>query len=535
MSYPYPKDAGQSSNLWWTTKFVIDMVNTSANNKRIAKNTLLLYFRMLFMMVVSLYTSRVVLNTLGVEDYGIYNVVGGVVTMFSFISGAMASGTQRFLTYELGKGNVERLSKVFSTSLIIHILISVLITLLAETIGLWFLTHKMAIPDNRMNAAFWVYQFSILSTIVMIMSVPYNASIIAHERMSAFAYVSILEVVLKLLVVYLLLIGDFDKLKLYALLIFIVQLGIRFIYGAYCKRHFEEARFKKVWDKKLFQEMLGFSGWNLWGNCAVIAFTQGLNILLNIFFGPAINAARGIAVQVQGAVTQFSTNFQTALNPQIIKSYASNDLAYMHSLIYKSSKFTFFLLLLLSLPIILETDTILRIWLHTVPDQTVHFLRLILCISIVDAMANPFVTSVSATGKIKLYQGIIGGTLLCILPVSYIVLKYDGKPISVFIVHLCICLIAFIIRLYIVRPLINLKVSDYIQQVIYRCLSVGIISIVLPAIMKYNLPDNIYSFFIICSSCIISVSICVFYIGLDVSERRFMKDRLLKVLKIRKN
>lgn len=509
------------------------MTEFSANNKRIAKNTLLLYFRMLFMMIISLYTSRVVLNTLGVEDYGIYNVVGGVVTMFGFISGAMASSTQRFLTYELGQGNFKQLSKVFSISLMIHVLISILIIILSETVGLWFLYYKMAIPENRLDAAFWVYQFSIVSTIIMIISVPYNASIIAHERMSAFAYISILEAILKLLVVYLLLVGDFDKLKLYAFLICAVQLNIRLIYGWYCKCHFKETIFRKVWDKNLFREMLSFSGWSLWGNCAVIAFTQGLNILLNMFFGPTVNAARGIAVQVQGAINQFSTNFQTALNPQIIKSYASNDLIYMHSLIYRSSKFTFFLLLLLSLPIILETDTVLRIWLHAVPEHTVCFLRLILCISIVDAMANPFVTSVSATGNIRLYQGIIGGMLFCILPISYIVLKLGGNPASVFIVHLCICLIVFIVRLYIIRFLINLKIFDYIKQVACRCLFVGAISIISPIIIKCNLPDTIYSFFIVCVSCIISVSICIFYIGMTSSERRFIMNKLFNILRIK--
>lgn len=290
-------------------------MNATENNKRIAKNTLLLYFRMLFTMAVSLYTSRVVLNTLGVEDFGIYNVVGGVVAMFGFLNSAMSSSTQRYITFELGKNDFEQLKKVFNTSVSIHAFISVVILILAETIGLWFLYNKMTIPIERMDAALWVYQGAIASTIVLIMSVPYNATIIAHEKMSAFAYISVLEVVLKLLIVYLLLIGDFDKLKLYAVLMFSIQLIIRLIYGRYCKKHFSETKFQWTKDWKLFKEMLGFAGWNLWGNCAGIAFTQGVNILLNMFFGPAVNAARGIAVQVQNAVNQFSFNFQTALNP----------------------------------------------------------------------------------------------------------------------------------------------------------------------------------------------------------------------------
>ena len=258
------------------------MAKTTENNKRIAKNTLLLYVRMLFMMAVSLYTSRVVLNTLGVEDFGIYNVVGGVVAMFGFLNGAMTTSTQRYLTFELGRGDFHQLHKVFCTSVSIHALISVVVNILAETVGLWFLMNKMTIPEVRMDAALWVYHFAILSFVVMIMSVPYNATIIAHEKMSAFAYISVLEVVLKLLIVYALLISDTDKLKLYAVLIFIVQLSIRFIYGRYCNRHFQETKFRWLWDSRLFKEMLSFAGWNLWGGCAAITFTQGVNVLLNI-------------------------------------------------------------------------------------------------------------------------------------------------------------------------------------------------------------------------------------------------------------
>ena len=313
------------------------MTDTSANNKRIAKNTLLLYIRMLFLMAVSLYTSRVVLQALGVEDFGIYNVVGGVVAMFGFLNAAMSSSTQRYLTFELGRGDMSRLRTVFCTSVNIHALISLVIVLLAETIGLWFFYQKMIIPEERLNAAMWVYQFSVLSSVVMVMNVPYNASIVAHERMSAFAYISILEVLLKLLIVFLLQVVCWDRLAFYAFLVFLVQLGIRFIYGIYCRKHFKETAFRWLWDKVMFREMLSFAGWNLWGNCAGVAFTQGINLLLNMFFGPVVNAARGIAVQVQSAVQQFSLNFQTAVNPQITKSYAVQDYGYMHSLIFRSS------------------------------------------------------------------------------------------------------------------------------------------------------------------------------------------------------
>lgn len=500
------------------------------NNWRIAKNTLLLYFRMIFMMLVSLYTSRVVLNTLGVEDYGIYNVVGGVVAMFSFINGAMSTSTQRYLTFELGRGDAKSLNKVFCTSVIIHALLSVLIVVLAETIGLWFFYYEMVIPKERLSSAMWVYQFSVLASVAMIMSVPYNATIVAHERMSAFAYISVLEAILKLLIVYLLQIGDADRLVLYAILILAVQLGIRMIYNIYCNRHFEETKFHWQWDKTLFREMLGFAGWNLWGCSASAAFTHGVNLLLNTFFGPVVNAARGIAVQVQAAVSQFSINFQTAINPQIIKSYAVNDYGYMHSLIFRSSKFTFCLLLILSLPVMFETETILQLWLKTVPEHTVTFIRLMLCVTIIDSVANPLMVSAAASGRVKLYQGVVGGILLCILPISYIVLKLGGDPASVFVVHLCVCVVAFVVRLYIIRPIIKLSLREYCRCVIIPCLLVTLLSIIFPIFIKNSFSDGIFSFLVVCLSSFVCVALATYWVGLNFSERDFIRRKVRSLL-----
>ena len=501
-------------------------MDNAINNKRIAKNTLVLYVRTLFIMLVSLFTSRVVLNTLGVEDYGIYNVVGGVVAMFGFINASMSTATQRYITFALGKGDIANLQKVFSTSLQIHIMIAAIIFVLAETVGVWFMHTQMQIPADRMNAAFWALQCSIASTVVMILSVPYNAEIVAHEKMSAFAYISLLEAILKLLIVYLLNISSFDKLIFYAILIFVVQLIIRLLYGNYCKRHFRESKFHWVWNKKLFHEMICFAGWNLWGNCASVAFTQGINILLNMFFGPTINAARGIAVQVQAAVSQFCTNFQTAMNPQITKSYAVQDYGYMHSLIFRSSKFTFYLLLFFSLPIMLETGDILRLWLGIVPDYTVIFIRLMLCITILDCMANPLGISVSATGKIKLYQGLLGGILMSILPIAYIVLKLGGNPVSVFVAHLCVGIIAFIVRLLIISNLIKLPLKDYSRTVTIPCLSVAISALILPLSLKYMLQESSLSSLIICAVSMLCVSVVSYRFGLSVSEQKFIKSKL---------
>lgn len=501
-------------------------MTTIDNNKRIAKNTLLLYFRMLFMMIVSLYTSRIVLNTLGIEDFGIYNVVGGIVIMFSFINLSMASATQRFLTFELGKNDLKQLQVVFFTSVVIHIVIAIIVFLLAITVGFWFFYAKLSIPVDRLEAATWVYFFSVLSSIVMILSVPYNAVIIAHEKMNIFAYISILEALLKLLVVYLLIIFTFDKLKIYAILVFIVQLIIRFIYGFYCRRNFTEVRYNYIYDKKIVKEMISFAGWSLWGNFANIAFTQGINMILNIFFGPIVNAARGIAVQVQQTVNSFATNFQTALNPQITKSYANKDYDYMYSLIYRSSKFSFFLLFFLSLPVFIEAEMLLTIWLKTVPEYTVTFVRLMLCITIIDATANPFMISASATGKIRLYQSLIGGLLIAIVPFSYIVLKMGGSPSSVFIVHLVIVIIAFNVRLLIVKPLINLSIYSYFKYVIIKIILVVLLSTPIPVFLYMLLPENIYSFILVIAMCFVCVGLFIYLIGLNKAEQNFFKGKM---------
>ena len=331
------------------------MTDTSANNKRIAKNTLLLYFRMLFMMAVSLYTSRVVLNALGVEDFGIYNVVGGVVAMFSMLSGSLSAAITRFITYELGKGNQENLKKIFSSSVTIQIGLAILIIVVAEAIGVWFLNMKMNIPDVRITAANWVFQFSILTFAVNLISVPYNASIIAHERMSAFAYISILEAIGKLAIVFLIVISPMDKLIFYAILMCAVALIVRLAYGVYCKRHFEECTYHFIFDRDLLKHMFGFAGWNFIGATSAVLRDQGGNVVINLFCGPAANAARGIAFQVNNAISGFVTNFMTALNPQITKSYAAGDRKYMMTLIFQGARLSFYMLLLLSLPVLSQS------------------------------------------------------------------------------------------------------------------------------------------------------------------------------------
>ena len=502
------------------------MADTAQNNKRIAKNTLLLYARMLFMMAISLYTSRIVLNTLGVEDYGIYNVVGGVVAMFGFINGSMSSATQRYITFALGKENFERLQKVFSTTVQIHVLIAVIIVVLSETVGLWFMYEKMQIPTARMDAAFWVLQCSILSTAVMIVSVPYNADIIAHEKMSAFAYISILEAVLKLAIVYILLIGSFDKLILYAALLLAVQIIIRFCYTIYCNKHFKETIYKHVWDKTLFKEMTEFAGWSMFGNLSAVLFGQGLNMLLNVFFGPVVNAARAVAVQVQNAIQQFVGNFQMALNPQITKTYAKGEMNEMHKLMFRSARFSFYLLFFLSLPVLFETDFILTIWLKTVPENTVIFLRIMICTSLIYSLANPLIIANQATGRVKKYQAVCGSILLLILPVSYIVLKLGFPAYSVFIVHFVMESITQLARMIMLRPLIGIRIREYFKYVYTPVFTVILCSVILPFVVYTSMNDNILRFFTICIVCVISVCSVAYKIGLSKNERIFVRSKV---------
>ncbi len=510
------------------------MTDIASNNKRIAKNTLMLYVRMLFTMVVSLFTSRVVLQTLGVEDYGIYSVVGGVITMFTFINAAMSSSTQRYLNFELAKGDKQKLRSVFSTALQIHSIIALIIIVLGETVGLWFLMNKLVIPADRMHAAMWVFQCSIAATAVGIMSAPYNADIIAHEKMSAFAYISILEVTLKLVIVYLLVVSPIDKLTSYAILTLAVQLFIRYIYSRYCHRIFEESYFEAKLNKPLFKEMFSFAGWSFWGNLAAILYTQGLNMMLNIFFGPVVNAARGIAVQVQTAVQQFVSGFQTALNPQITKNYAIGQLYQMHKLMFRSARFSFLLLFFLSLPVLLETDFLLTVWLKDVPENAVIFTQIMICISLIYTTANPCVIANQATGKVKVYQMVVGGILLTILPISYIVLKLGAPAYSVFIVHFCVESVAQFSRMYMLRKLIDLPMWQYMKNIYIPILATVIVSVICPLLVHLNMEGGWLRFIAVGFTSVASVSLSSFFVGFTKHERLFFWDKGLRILKIRK-
>lgn len=501
------------------------MTDTSQNNKRIAKNTLLLYFRMLFLMVVSLYTSRVVLNALGVTDYGIYNVVGGVVAMFSIISGSLSAAISRFITFELGRGDKDKLRRVFSSAVTIQLLLAIIIILLIEAVGVWFLNFKMNIPVGRMVAANWVFQFSIITFAVNLISVPYNATIIAHEKMSAFAYISILEAVGKLVIAFLITVSPIDQLIFYAILMCVVALVIRLTYGSYCKRHFEECTYHFIFDKALLKRMFGFAGWNFIGASSAVLRDQGGNIVINLFCGPAVNAARGIAYQVNGAIQGFVSNFMTALNPQITKSYASGDRDYMMTLIYQGARLSFYMLLLLSLPVIINTHYILVLWLKIVPEHTVPFIQLVLVFAMSESISNPLITAMLATGNIRNYQIVVGGLQMMNLPISYILLRMGMFPEMVLVIAIIISQCCLAARLYMLRGMIGLSMRKYLRRVYFNVLTVALLSAAVPVIVSINISEGFFNFILLCLLSLTCTSLVIFYVGCSRQERQFIVSK----------
>lgn len=497
------------------------------NNRRIAKNTLMLYFRMILTMLVSLYTSRVVLNVLGVEDYGTYNVVGGVVTMFGFFNGAMSSATQRFLSFDLGRGDYVQLRRTFNATQVIHIGIALLIFVLAETIGLWFVNTQLNLPEGRMEAARWVYHFAILSFMVSIMQVPYNAVILARERMSVYAYVSILEVLLKLIIVFMLTWIAFDKLKLYGILVFAVSLVVASIYRIYTLKHFDETRFELVKDKSSYKTLISYSSWNLFGNIAAVAKGQGVSIILNIFFGTVVNAAQGVANQVSVAINMFVSNFQMASNPQIIKSYAAEDKAYMTNLVIRTSKFSFYLLFILTLPVMLEIEYILKLWLKIVPDYTAIFTILVLINALIDVFSKPLMTALQATGKIKVYQSVVGILLILILPISYLFFKFGFPPETTFIVSISIAIVAFIFRVLLTKKQIpEFSTKQFLQEILIRNIPVILLSVLIAWLIQINMQAGFTRLLIVTLTSLSISMITIYLIGLKSNEKTFVKNAM---------
>lgn len=498
------------------------MSDTQSNNKRIAKNTLMLYIRMIFIMLINLYASRVILQALGVEDYGVYNVVGGFVAMFGLLSNSLSAAITRFITFELGNGNKERLNKIFSSSVTIQVAISLIIVLLIEGLGVWFINNKMVINPERIVAANWCLQLSMITFCINIIAVPYNALIIAHEKMAAFAYISVLEASLKLGICFLVMFSAVDKLVSYAILLTFVALLIRSIYVVYCSRHFEESKYHFYFDKELLRKMFAFSGWNFIGAGAGVLREQGVNILINMFWGIAVNASRGIALQVSAAVTSFSSSFVTALNPQITKSYAANDKEHSFLLVTQGARLSFYLLLLISLPVFLEAPILLRTWLTVVPDYTIAFVRLILIYVMTESLSYTMMTLMLATGKIRNYQLIVGGLQLLNFPLSYVFLKMGCTPEWTIVVAISIAIICLFVRLYMLNKMTELPIGTYIRKVVLNVIFVSCIGAILPMIVAWSLKESYLRLILTSAVSTISLLITYLFIGCTLTERQFV-------------
>lgn len=501
------------------------------NNKTIAKNTLILYIRMFFTMTVSLYTSRVVLNTLGIQDYGVYSIVGGIVTLFSFFNGAMTSATQRFLAFDIGKNDIMQLKKTFNATLNIHIGISILVLVLAETIGLWFVNYKLNLPVDRMIAVNWVYQFSVFTFLLGIIQVPYDALIVAREKMDIYAYMSIVEVFLKLIIVYLLVIFSYDKLILYAGLLFLVSFIVRAGHMQYCKWKYKESIYEFYFDKSFYKVLLSYSGWSLFGNIAAVARGQGSNILLNLFFGTVLNAAYGISMQVQTTVYTFVLNFQMAVNPQIIKQYAAGNKEQCLKLIFQSAKFSYFLLFILACPIIYNVDFILELWLKKPPNFTSIFVILSIINLLIECISGSLMIGAQATGNIKWYQIVIGTLIFLNLPVSYVLLKIYKAPVLIFYTSIFISLLSLVFRLFFLRVIIGISILEFCKSVILRIIVVTIITIGVFTFFNHIINiSNEWLCLIFKSSVLFVTIICsIIFFGINKDEYEFMKKSIKKI------
>ena len=489
---------------------------------------------MFFTMLVALYTSRVILQKLGVDDFGIYNAVGGIVGFLSFLNSALATGSSRFLTFELGGGDKERLKRTFSSLLTAHIFLAFIIVILAETVGLWFLYNKMVIPPDRMTAAVVTFHVSIITAVITIIQVPYNASIISHEKMDIYAYLSIFEVVAKLALCFLLGIGGIDKLIFYAVSICLIHLAIILFYKYFCNRHYSETKLRFVIDYGYFKEILCYSGWNLFGSASSVVKKQVLTIILNMFYGPIISASRSVASQVNTAVTSFASNFSTALRPQIIKTYARSEKEESFSLVYRGCKLTYFLMYIITLPLLYEMEFILELWLKNPLEQVVIFTRLALVEALIISVSYPLMSLSHASGKIKLYQSVVGGCLLLNLPLSWFVLSLGYPAFSVMIVTVIIEVIAFILRLLVIRKNTGLPIALFIIKTIVPCMIVTVLSLFLPLLILIIMEKSVLRLLVIILISSLEITVLVFLIGLNKNEKRTVVETVKKRVKLSK-
>ena len=504
-----------------------DTIQNTTDNKRIAKNTLFLYFRMFITTIVALYTSRIVLKELGVEDFGIYNVIGGFVVFFAVIKSSMVHSTQRFLNYELGLKDFEKARTYFSTSINIHAILSLSFILLAETVGLWFVNNYINIPDGKMVAANWVYQFSIIATAINIMSAPYNAAIIAYERMSVYAYISILEVVLKLVIVYLLVLSA-DKLVTYSFLVMVVGVIVMACYVTYCIRNFYVCKYRYSKDKADYRALLGFSWWSFFGSVANMGNNQGLAVILNMYFGVVVNAAMGIANQINAAIYHFVSNFQTAFNPQIIKSYAAGDMEYFKNLILNTSKYSYYLLFFMALPVVICAPEVISLWLGQIPEYSVNFFRLMMAFLLIDAIQGPLWVSAQATGKIRNYQLLMSALIISNVPLSIVTLYFVRVPEIALVIKVIVNGITATARVWYLHRLYSFPVMRYVKEVVALCLIISVISAIPPIAVSRIFDNGILKIAVTLAVSVLTTGTAVYFLGLKHQEKRYVKLALSK-------
>lgn len=505
------------------------MTDYTENTRRIAKNTLMLYFRMFFLMLLGLFTSRIVLESLGESDFGIYSVVGGVVAMFSIISGALSSAVSRFISYELGLQDNDRIRQVYSTSVIVMIIIAVIVAVIAEPSGLWFIDNKMNIDPAKIPAARWVLHFSIASFVINLISVPQMAAITAHEKMQAYAYIGIIDGLLRLGTAYLItLVSSNGRLVMYAALMLMTVLMVRMCYIAYCRRNIPKCRFRFIYDKGLLKEMFSFAGWEFIGTSAGVLRDQGGNILINIFFGTVTNAARGVAVQLNSAVQGFVTNFMTAVNPQITKSYAAGDHNYTFSLVRKAARMSYYLILLFALPLLFNTEFVLELWLKEVPADTVMFARLFLIFSLCESIARPLITALLAQGNIRNYQIIVGGLQLLTIPVCYMLFRIGLPAESSVAVSIVMSLICILVRLLLMKRTMNFPVRDFLVRVFMNVVYVTAAALIIPLSVCTYLPDTFICQLAELAIVFVCSGAAVFFVGCSASERRELLSFIFK-------
>lgn len=502
----------------------------SSANKRLAKNTIALYIRMAFAMLVTLYTSRVVLQTLGVEDFGTYGVVGGIVTLFAFVNNTLVSSIQRFLNFEIGKRNSEGVTKVFSNGFHVQVIFAAIIVLLGETIGLYYLNNFIKVPEGRMYAANWVYQFAILTTVSRIIRSPFNASMIAHERMTAFAVIGIVDVCFKLIIVYLLLISPVDRLITYAALGAFVSIGITLFYVYYNNTQFKDCHIQRRIEKPLLKHMLSFSGWNLLGSIAVLATYQGVDLILNYFYGVVVNAALSIANQVYAATTSFTGNFQTAFRPQITKKYAENNFTDFFDLVFRTTRYSFFLVIICAVPFFFKCNGLLSLWLGIVPKYATEFCQYLIIVCVVDALAAPLAMSANATGEIKVYQIIISSILVLNFPLTILLMNFGLSPIWALIIRLIICCLAFVYRVIYMIKVLKMSFGLYLSKTVVPCIYVIVPTVIVVALIN----SFFHNHTIILSITYFIITLCfIILLGLNKNERRQITNLVTSKLKNR--